>query len=523
MYLTQGLHRSVQQRPNATAIHFDSEARTFAELGARVARLAGALRQLGVGNGERVAMLSVNSPRYIEYYMATPWAGGVLNPLNIRWSASELLYALNDSGTSILIVDETFRDLGLKLAREAATLRHVIYAGDDDVPEGMLSYESLIAQSEAVEDAGRQGDDLAGIFYTGGTTGFPKGVMLSHTNLGVAMLATLAVGHVVPGTVFLHAMPMFHLAGFAAINALLACGGVHVVTPAFTPQTTMEAISKHGVNRVMLAPTMLQMMLDWIDNHPDQSTSLNKSSLTRIMYGASPISQSLLRRAQKMFPKAEFVQGYGMTELSPVCASLGAEYHTDEAYASGKMRAAGRPLMCVEVRIVDSEDREVPRGTTGEIIVRGPNVMLGYWNLPEATAETLRNGWMHTGDGGYMDDDGLLYVVDRLKDMIVSGGENIYSAEVENAISSHPAVAQCAVIGIPNDRWGESVHAVIVAKPGEAATAEDIQAHCRERIAGYKCPRSVEFRESLPISPVGKIQKNTLRETFWSNRKRGVA
>ena len=523
MYLTQGLHRAMQQRPNTTAVRFESKAITFAELGTRVERLAGALRKLGIANGERVAMLSANSPRYIEYYMATPWAGGVLNPLNTRWSASELLYALDDSASSILIVDDTFRALGIRLASEARSLRHVIYAGDEDTPDGMLNYESLIAESEPVEDGRRQGDELAGIFYTGGTSGFPKGVMLSHTNLGVAALTTVAIGHVAAGTVFLHAMPMFHLAGFSAISALLACGGVHVIVPAFTPRATIEAISQHRVNRLMLAPTMLQMLLDWIDGNPAESARLDMSSLTRITYGASPISQTLLRRAQQAFPKAEFVQGYGMTELSPVCASLGPEYHTEEAYASGQMRAAGRPAMCVEIKIVDVQGREVPRGTTGEIIVRGPNVMLGYWNKPEATAEVLRDGWLHTGDGGYMDDDGLLYVVDRLKDMIVSGGENIYSAEVENAIASHPAVAQCAVIGIPSDRWGETVHAVIVAKPGEVATAEAIQAHCRERIAGYKCPRSVEFRDSLPISHVGKVQKNVLREAFWTNQQRSVA
>ncbi|MCY1409861.1 Long-chain-fatty-acid--CoA ligase [compost metagenome] len=211
-----------------------------------------------------------------------------------------------------------------------------------------------------------------------------------------------------------------------------------------------------------------------------------------------------------------------MTELAPLATLLTAEYHTPEHAASGKMYSAGTPGSCVEVRIVDPEDREVPRGTIGEIVVRGPNVMLGYWNKPEATAEALRNGWMHTGDGGYMDEDGFVYICDRLKDMIVSGGENVYSAEVETAMASHPAIGQCAAIGIPSDKWGESVHAVVVLKPDTSLTAEELIAHCRERIAGYKCPRSVEFRETLPLSGVGKVLKTELRKPYWENHKRNV-
>ncbi|MGO4155273.1 long-chain-fatty-acid--CoA ligase [Cupriavidus sp. YAF13] len=523
MYMTQGLHRSAQQRPNAVAVRFQDKTLTFAQLHDRVARLAGALRELGVKDGERVAMLSINSARYLEYDMAVPWAGGVLNPVNIRWSHAEMLYALNDSASLILIVDDTFKAAGEKLADEARTVRHLIYAGDAETPAGMLDFEQLIADANPIEDAWRHGDDLAGIFYTGGTTGFPKGVMLSHSNLGISALTQLTTGRCGADAVYLHAMPMFHLANFAAVNALFLSGGTHVVVPAFTAPTTLEAISCHRVSQLTLAPTMLQMLIDWIDQHPEERSRLDTSSLTRIGYGASPISQTLLRRAQQAFSGVDFTQSYGMTELSPLATMLGSEYHTEEAFISGKMRAAGKPFLCVEVKIVDESDKEVPRGTVGEIAVRGGNVMLGYWNQPEATAEAVRNGWMHTGDGGYMDEEGLVYVVDRIKDMIVSGGENIYSAEVENAIASHPAVGQCAVIGVPSERWGESVHAVIVPKPGTSATAEEIQAHCRERIAGYKCPRSVEFREALPHSSVGKILKNDLRKPYWEQHGRGVA
>lgn len=522
MYVTQGLHRSLQQQPNAIAVRMPGQSITFAQFGDRVARLAGALRQLGVRDGERVAMLSNNSVRYLEYDLAVPWAGGVLNPINTRWSQAEMLYALNDSDTTVLMVDDAFAATAARLAGAAKTLRHLVYAGDADTPAGMLGYEALIAANEPAEDAHRHGNDLAGIFYTGGTTGFPKGVMLSHNNVCISALAALMSGRCGKDAVFLHVMPMFHVANFAAVSSLFTSGGKHAMLPNFTPQTTLEAISRDRVTEISLAPTMLQMLLDWLGQHPQEAAKLELSSLQLIGYGASPISQALLRRAQQVFSRVKFAQGYGMTELS-VCAMLGPEYHTDEAYASGKMRAAGKPNLCTEVRIIDPLGREVPRGEVGEIAARGGNVMIGYWNRPEETAQALRDGWMHTGDSGYMDEEGLIYVVDRIKDMIVSGGENVYSAEVENAIASHPAVAMCAVIGVPHERWGESVHAVIVLKPGCDTSVKAIQEHCRARIARYKCPRSVEFRDALPLTSMGKILKIELRKPFWENRERGVA
>lgn len=522
MYITQGLHRHLQARPNATAIRFQGRSITYAEFAERVARLAGALRKRGVASGDRVAMLSVNSQRYIEYYQAVPWADAVLNPVNIRWSAAEIVYSLDDSETTVLIVDDTFLELGKRVIEQAQTLRTLIYAGDGETPKGMLNYEELIRHAAPIEDARRGGDRLLGIFYTGGTTGFPKGVMLSHSNVAFAALACLNAGVYGPDSAFLHVMPMFHLADFAAMTSLFFSGGTHVVLPGFNPSVVLETIASERINEVLLAPTMIQMLLDCRDANPSLA-ELDLSCIRTIGYGASPITPALLNRALQAFPAAGFSQGYGMTELAPMACMLGREFHGDEHHASGKMYSAGRPAVCVEVRIVDPDDREVPRGTVGEIVVRGPNVMLGYLNKPEATAEALRGGWMHTGDGGYMDEDGFVYVCDRLKDMIVSGGENIYSAEVETAIASHPAVAQCAVIGIPCDKWGETVHAVIIRKPGADLCSETIVAHCRERIAGYKCPRSVEFREALPLSSVGKVLKTELRDPFWQGRKRGIA
>ncbi|WP_160105721.1 long-chain-fatty-acid--CoA ligase [Pseudomonas izuensis] len=520
MYITQGLHRHLQQRPNAVAIRYQGRSISYAEFGDRVARLAGALKGLGVASGDRVALLALNSPLFLEYYLAVPWADAVVNPVNFRWSAAEILYSLDESETTVLIVDEHHKELGVRVLEQAKTVNLVIYAGEGETPPGMLRYESLIAISEPVEDVRRGGDSLLGIFYTGGTTGHPKGVMLSHNNVTFSALNALSQGRLGADAIFLHAMPMFHLADFAAITALFLTGGTHVIVQSFTPQNVLDAIEQEKINEILLAPTMIQMILDW---HDKNGQAHDASSLRYIGYGASSITPALLDRARAVFTSAGFSQGYGMTELSPVATTLSAQYHTAEYQANGKMYSAGLPVNCVEVRIVDADDNDVPHGTVGEIIVRGPNVMLGYWKKPEVTAHTLRGGWMHTGDGGYMDEDGFIYVCDRLKDMVVSGGENIYCGEVEAAIASHPAVAQSAVIGIPCPKWGETVHAVIVLKPGLVVTSEDLIAHCRERIAGYKVPRSIEFREALPLTSVGKVLKTELRKPFWENQQRGIA
>ena len=519
MYLTQALHRAVQQHPERTAVRFGDRSRTFREFADRVARLAGGLQSLGIKAGDRVAMLSLNSDRYLEYQMAVPWAGGVLNPCNTRWSAAEIVYSLDDSGSTLLLVDENFRPMIEGLRRDAKTLREVIYCGDAQAPEGTHDYEALIAASAPVPDAGRRGDDLAGIFYTGGTTGFPKGVMLSHTNLCSSGLAMRADGLATPNGTYLHAAPMFHLADMGVAMPHWIEGNSHSIVPGFNPEGVLDIMARDRVTHVLLVPTMIQMMVD----HPAMKQPRDLSALHTIAYGASPMSEAVIERAMAALPGVGFMQAYGMTELSPLATINPAWAHTAEGRKFGKLRAAGRPSFCCEVRIVDTAGREVPRGTVGEVIVRGPNVMQGYWNKPEQTAAALKNGWMHTGDGAYMDEDGFIFIADRLKDMIISGGENIYSAEVENALAQHPSIAACAVIGIPSEQWGESVHAVVVRKPGQDPTPEALIAHCKSLIAGYKCPRSIDFVEALPLSGAGKVLKTALREPFWKGRTRNVA
>lgn len=519
MYMTQSLHRAMQQHPDRIAVKFGGRQRTFREFADRVARLAGALQNVGMQVGGRVAMLSLNSDRYLEYQMAVPWGGGVLNPCNTRWTAAEILYSLDDSGSTILLVDEVSRPLAERLRRDSASLREVIYCGDGEVPAGMHGYEQLLAAANPVPDVVRRGDDLLGIFYTGGTTGYPKGVMLSHTNVCSAGLALRVEGLATPGGTYLHAAPMFHLADMGMGMSHWIEGNTHAIIPAFGPEAVLDALERDRVTHAVLVPTMIQMVVD----HPAMKKPYDLSALQTIAYGASPISEAVLERALEALPGVGFVQAYGMTELSALATVNSAYYHTAEGRKLGKLRSAGRAGVCVEVRIVDQEGKEVPRGAVGEVVVRGPNVMQGYWNRPQQTADAVRDGWMHTGDGAWMDDDGFIFIADRLKDVIISGGENVYSPEVENALSQHPGVAACAVIGVPSEQWGESVHAVVVRKAGSEPSSEDLIAHCKSLIAGYKCPQSVAFVDVLPLSATGKVLKTTLREPFWQGRSRGVA
>lgn len=516
MNLTQGLHRPLQQTPRRVATSFRGRRRTFAEFGDRVARLAGALRQLGMQPGDRVGMLARNSDRYLEYFMGTWWGGGVPNPLNTRWSVGEMVYALDDCDTRILIVDDAFVGHVESIRAKARNAPVFIHAGEGAAPDGMLSFDALIDAAQPVDDAGRGGADLCCVMYTGGTTGFPKGVMQTHQGMWNACLQRMADSPVARDGTMLHCAPLFHMGALGRLVTQFIAGGSHAIVPAFEPVEVLRTVEHEKVSETMLVPTMIQALVE----HPDFDR-YDLGSLKRMLYGASPIAPTVLERVIAKLPHVEFAQGYGMTEASGICTNPH-ENHGEAARRSGLSRSVGRSGVGVTVRIVDVDGREVPRGTVGEIIVRAPSVMLGYWNKPEETAKALRDGWLWTGDGATMDEDGHVYIVDRLKDMIISGGENIYSAEVENVIARHPAVASCAVIGIPSAQWGESVHAVVVTRPGAMLGAEELRAHCREAIAAYKCPKTVEFRSELPLSAAGKILKKDLRAPHWAGSGRAV-
>ncbi|MCX2931233.1 long-chain-fatty-acid--CoA ligase [Mycobacterium sp. CVI_P3] len=514
MYLTQGLHRSSRATGDDTMTICGDRVHTFTDVADRVSRLAGAFQSLGVHEGDRIAILSLNSDRYSEYLLATPWAGAVVNPINIRLRAAEIAYSLRDSDTRILLIDDTFLPLLPELLSQFSDLATVIHCGDGPTPAGTLGYEELVATSAPVPDAHRSGSDLAGVFYTGGTSGHPKGVMLTHDNLMTSALGCLASGFfLTSGGPLLHAAPMFHLADLAIWLAQVIHGGTHVFIPAFRPDLVLGAVQQHRVSDLLLVPTMVQMLVDE-PTLPDYDTS----SLRMVIYGGSPISAALLERAAQRLPTASFVQAYGMTEVSPVATLLSPADHHNPALR----RSGGRAAPHSEVRIVGDDDTELARGEVGEIVVRGGHVMAGYWGKPEETAAALRGGWMHTGDAGYQDDRGYVFVVDRIKDMIVSGGENVYSVEVENALARHPAVATCAVIGVPDERWGERVHAVVVLAAGQRAEHDELREFCKSLIGGYKIPRSFELVDALPLSAAGKVLKRELRAKYWAAADRAV-
>jgi len=505
MRITQALRRAVQTRSKGIATIYGEREQSWAQLEERVARLAAALQELGVARGDRVGVLALNSDRYLEAVYATAWAGAAANAVNIRLAPAEIAYTLQDSESRVLLVDETFAPMLPSLRSSAEALEHVIFMGEGPLPDGSLDYEELIASHQGIADAEVGGEALAGLFYTGGTTGKPKGVMLSHDNIMFNTLNGLPGLDYDASAVYLHAAPMFHLADMSNTHCVTIVGGTHAVIPRFDVDALLAMIARARVTHTTLVPTMINMLLA-----SGRVAEYDISSLRRMLYGASPMPEALLLQAMEAMPDTRFTQGYGQTEAAPIISFLPPEWH----YAgSPKLTSAGMPAYGVEAAIKDDAGMEVPRGTVGEICARGYNVMQGYWKRPEQTEETLQGGWLHTGDLGYMDEDGFLFVVDRVKDMIITGGENVFSVEVEGALYQHPAVQEAAVIGLPSARWGETVHAVVVLKAGMQAGAESIQQHCRERIAGYKVPHSVEFRdEPLPVSGAGKVLKTELRK-----------
>lgn len=518
MQISAVLRRAAQVNPEGIATAFGPRRHTWLEFLERVQKLAGAFQALGVKPGDRIALLALNSDRFIEYFYASVWSGGAMMPMNIRWAPPECAYALNDAGAEILIVDDAFAKAVPAIQAEVPGLRAVIFAGDGETPEGMHNYEDILNAAAPVPDAGRAGDDLAGIFYTGGTTGFPKGVMLSHTNFYVGAVSNAQELELRDGAVYLHAAPMFHIADLLWFMAVTLVAGTHAAIPMFTPEATLAAIEEHKPTHILLVPVMIQMVLD-----SPELTKRDTSSLDLIAYGASPITEATLRRAFDAFPGVRFLQAFGQTELAPVATVLPPEDHAPDGPSAHRLRSCGRATRVVEIEVRGEDGGEVPRGSVGEIAVRGPITMLGYWNKPDVTAATKKDGWVMTGDAGYMDEDGFIFLMDRVKDMIVSGGENVYSAEVENAIGQHPAVATSAVIGIPSEKWGEQVHALVILKPGASASEKDIQDHCHTLIAGYKCPRSVEFRtDPFPLSGANKVLKTELRKPFWEGKDRQI-
>lgn len=515
MRLTQGLARAAAVNPRGRATVHRGASRTWEEVAARVARLAAGLRGLGLDPGDRVGVLALNSDRHLETLFAIPFAGLAAVPLNWRLTPEELRLILEDSGARVVVTDAASLPLARAVApRPAAWTRTVLIgdheaAADPAAPDPRaIGYEALIAGSAPMQDAGAGGSDLAGLYYTAGTTSASKGVMLTHDNLVTNALSTAHAMSYDDRATYLHSGPMFHQADGASTFALTLAAGCHAFAPRFDPAECLATLAAERVTHAQFVPTMIKMLLD----RPEIGT-LDLSALRTILYGASPIEDETLRRAVTLLPRCGFVHGYGMTEVSSTATILPARYGVLDGAAAEKRRSCGQAALLCEIRVAGPEGEALPPGDVGEVLIRGPNVMAGYWNRPDETAAALRHGWMHSGDLGWLDADGFLFLAGRLKDMIKTGGENVFAIEVENVVADFPGVAEVAVIGLPHPVWTETVHAVVVPRAGAAVDPEALMAFCRDRMAAYKAPRSVEIRaEPLPLSAAGKILKRVLRD-----------
>jgi len=517
MSIIDGLKRSVEEHPDKIASICGDTRLTFRQVNQRVNRLSNALAKLGVTHGDRVAILSLNCHRFMEFYYAVPQLGAIVVPINFRLTSSEIKYIVDHSGSKILAVDSNMAELIEAVRPQLESVEHYIFMSDD-AREGYLCYEELLtAESPELEAPAVDDGDLLGLFYTSGTTAEPKGVMLTHSNMLSNIKHSKQAYRYLPEDIYLHAAPMFHLADGSALFSHTSQGSTQTFIPRFEPKLVLDAISREHVTLVLLVPTMINFVLQ-----QPEIDSYDLSSLRHITYGASPIAPDLLRRAMKIL-KCEFGQGYGLTEASPLLTVLPHADHFCADRSERRLSSCGKPVDGVEVRVVKEDGTTVTPGEVGEIIARGPNIMLGYWKRPEDTQDALRDGWLHTGDLATVDEEGYIYLVDRKKDMIVTGGENVYSTEVEAVLYAHPKVKEAAVIPIPDADWGEAVHACIALRDGFQATSEDIIDFCREHLANYKVPRSIEFIDGeLPKGGTGKILKKELRERYWKDRSRRI-
>jgi len=506
MKLPYILQRTARLFPHRPGITFQGRTRSWSEVLARCERLAGALAALGLAPGERIAILSHNSDVVAELFYGPLWLGAVPVSLNWRWTLGELLPCIEDCAPAVLVVDEAHVAAAHRLRERCHSIHTLIVTGEVEVPEGFLSYESLLAGAGRISDCPFGGEDLAAIVYTGGTTGRPKGVMLSHANLYVNAMNHLQFDTVGEGHSIVLSGPMFHISGLCRVYIHTFMDVHMIILPQFDPVDLMRAVQTYRVTSLILISAMAARVLD----HP-RYRDFDLSSVQKINYGAAPMPPSLIRRLRGEFPGVSFFNTYGATESAGIISTLSVTDPELAGAAAERLNSVGRPAPYLDLRVVDEEGRDVAPGVVGELVIRGPNVMRGYWNLPEETARVLRDDWYHTGDAGYLDGENYVFLVDRLKDMIISGGENVYSAEVERVIDLHPAVRQCAVVGRPDETWGEIVHAVISLEPGLSVTADELAAHCRVHIAGYKCPRGLTIWDELPLSGAGKLQKNEIR------------
>ena len=500
------------EKPDAVILEEGDETITFAENEENGRRMIAALAAMGVRKGDRIAWLGKNSALYFQLLFAAGRAGIVTVPIGWRLATPEVEFILKDTGAKVVFAGEGFDAAAREAAARSSQPPRVI---------SLAEARAVFAAAPASPFEPAAPDDAVLQLYTSGTTGNPKGAVLSARNL-FGLRAAAAQSDELPWQTYgddeaiLVCMPCAHIGGTGLGIMSLGAGIRGIVQAEFTPEGCLAGIEA-GITRFFIVPAALQMVIQ----HP-KAKETDFSRLKYVMYGAAPIPLELLREAVETISNADFLQCYGMTETTGTVAMLFPEDHSLED-GNPRMRSAGKALPGVELKIVGPDGEELPRGEVGEVVTRSSNNMLGYWNLPEATAKTLTaDGWVHTGDAAYMDEDGYIYIQDRMKDMIISGGENVYPAEVESAIYGHPDVAEVAVIGVPDDKWGEAVKACVVAKPGREVDPDNVIAWARERIAGFKAPKSVDVIPELPRNPSGKILRRQLREPYWVGRERRV-
>ena len=503
-----------RRRGGETALVFEGRARTFAEVDAMASRIANALIASGLRTQERIAYLSKNTDHFLPCLLGACKARMTLTPFNFRLAAPEIARLVEDSEARIMFVGPDLADLADQAVASLASKPRMIALGFER--EGYEPCDAWIGSAASDDprlDADPQ-DDVIQV-YTSGTTGGPKGVRLTNRNYLTTFMLTTASGglNYKSGDTVLAAMPFFHVAGVNIALIAMASGARSAILRDAAPQLILDTISQERVNHAFLAPALIQMLMQ-----APGIGGADLSSMRTLTYGASPISEDLLARASARFG-CEFVQLYGMTETCGAGTFLS---YADHEPAKGKLRSCGVAWPGVDLKIVGGDGLEVARGAVGEVVIRSPVVMKGYWNKPDATAAAIRDGWMRTGDAAYMDEDGYVFIYDRMKDMIRTGGESVYPAEVENALFGHPSIADAAVIGVPDDTWGEAVKAIVVLKPGAPPDPVDIMAWARARIANFKTPKSVDFVDVIPRNITGKVLRRELREPYWKGRDRRV-